>query len=76
MVGSSNFTASGMGFGANHDIELNLEVDSNRRRAELKQWFDEIWNNEDPPPFLKGGVKPTFPLWKPKSTASSTSFTA
>ena len=47
LVGSSNFTVSGMGYGANPNIELNLEVDSDRGRAELKQWFDEIWNNEE-----------------------------
>jgi superfamily II DNA or RNA helicase len=47
LVGSSNFTVSGMGFGANPNIELNLEVDSDRDRAELKVWFDEIWNNQE-----------------------------
>jgi len=47
LVGSSNFTVSGMGYGANPNIELNLEVDSDRDRTELKVWFDEIWNNEE-----------------------------
>jgi SNF2 family DNA or RNA helicase len=27
-------------------IELNLEVDSNRDRRDLKAWFDELWNDE------------------------------
>src|SRR5262249_25461224 len=31
----------------NNNIELNLIVDSNRDRRELKQWFDELWNNPE-----------------------------
>ena len=47
ILGSSNFTVRGLGLGAaGNNIELNLVVDSNRDRAELKQWFDEIWSNE------------------------------
>lgn len=46
IVGSSNFTVNGLGLGTNNNIELNLEVDSNRDREDLKTWFDEIWNNE------------------------------
>jgi hypothetical protein len=46
ILGSSNFTVSGLGLSeANNNIELNLEVDSNRDRRDLKAWFDEIWNN-------------------------------
>ncbi|MGH9429651.1 MAG: SNF2-related protein, partial [Terriglobia bacterium] len=45
---SSNFTVSGLGLGStNNNIELNLEVDSNRDRRDLKVWFDAIWNNQD-----------------------------
>ena len=47
LVGSSNFTVSGLGYGTNPNIELNLEVDGDRDREDLKQWFDEIWNNKD-----------------------------
>jgi SNF2 family DNA or RNA helicase len=47
LVGSSNFTVSGLGYGSNPNIELNLEVADDRDRDELKQWFDEIWNNEE-----------------------------
>lgn len=47
LVGSSNFTVSGLGYGANPNIELNLEVADDRDRDELKLWFDEIWNNDD-----------------------------
>jgi SNF2 family DNA or RNA helicase len=46
IVGSSNFTVSGLGLGLANNIELNLEVDSNRDRDDLKAWFDEIWNDE------------------------------
>ena len=47
ILGSSNFTLQGLGLSsANNNIELNLEVDSNRDRRDLKKWFDEIWNNE------------------------------
>jgi hypothetical protein len=46
ILGSSNFTVAGLGLGASgNNIELNLVVDSNRDRAELKQWFAEIWND-------------------------------
>lgn len=48
ILGSSNFTVAGLGLGAAGDnIELNLIVDSNRDRAELKQWFTEIWNDDN-----------------------------
>lgn len=48
LVGSSNFTVRGLGLGASgNNIELNLEVDSNRDRRDLKAWFDEIWNDQD-----------------------------
>ena len=32
---------------AGNNIELNLEVDSNRDRRDLKAWFDEIWNDRN-----------------------------
>lgn len=47
VMGSSNFTVSGLGLGAaNNNIELNLVVDSERDRNDLKAWFDELWNDE------------------------------
>ncbi len=47
ILGSSNFTVSGLGLASSgNNIELNLVVDSNRDRQELKQWFDEIWNDD------------------------------
>ncbi len=43
ILGSSNFTVRGLGLGdGNNNIELNLIVDSNRDRQELKQWFTEV----------------------------------
>ncbi len=48
IIGSSNFTVRGLGLGAAaNNIELNLEVDSNRDRKDLKAWFDEIWNDAE-----------------------------
>jgi len=47
ILGSSNFTVRGLGLGnAGNNIELNLIVDGNRDRHELKQWFDDLWENE------------------------------
>lgn len=46
LVGSSNFTVSGLGYGNVPNIELNLEVVDDRDRADLKNWFYEIWNDE------------------------------
>jgi len=46
ILGSSNFTVRGLGLGAGiNNIELNLEVDSNRDRRDLKTWFNELWND-------------------------------
>jgi len=48
IIGSSNFTVRGLGLGASgSNIELNLEVDSTRDRKDLKNWFDEVWNDKD-----------------------------
>ncbi len=44
--GSSNFTTSGLGLKKEaNNIELNLIVDSDRQKEELKGWFDTIWND-------------------------------
>ena len=48
ILGSSNFTVRGLGLSPNSsNIELNLEVDSDRDRTDLKKWFDELWNNDE-----------------------------
>jgi len=47
ILGSSNFTVRGLGLGSTgNNIELNLIVDGNRDRQELKQWFDELWTSQ------------------------------
>ena len=47
ILGSSNFTVRGLGLAEKrNNIELNLEVDSNRDRRDLKAWFDEIWDDK------------------------------
>jgi len=47
IIGSSNFTVNGLGLGSDNqnNLELNLVVDSNRDRQDLKAWFDEIWDD-------------------------------
>lgn len=45
LLGSSNFTHRGLGKATTSNIELNLIVDSDRDRADLKHWFDDIWND-------------------------------
>ncbi|MBV6505162.1 MAG: RNA polymerase-associated protein RapA [Syntrophorhabdaceae bacterium] len=46
VAGSSNFTVNGLGFGKSPNIELNIEIDSDRDRADLYAWFQEIWNDD------------------------------
>jgi len=45
VLGSSNFTVNGLGLGGSPNIELNMEVTDDRDRTDLKNWFDEIWND-------------------------------
>jgi hypothetical protein len=48
IMGSSNFTVSGLGEAKNtSNIELNLIVDSNRDRSDLKDWFNSLWENDE-----------------------------
>ncbi len=47
ILGSSNFTVNGLGSGHNPNRELNLIVDNDRDRADLKAWFDELWNDQE-----------------------------
>jgi len=48
ILGSSNFTTRGLGLSAgDSNIELNLIVDSDRDRADLKAWFEALWNDGD-----------------------------
>lgn len=45
IVGSSNFTVNGLGLGGSTNIELNIVIDSDRDRKELKSWFDSLWED-------------------------------
>jgi SNF2 family DNA or RNA helicase len=47
ILGSSNFTRRGLGLSATPNIELNMIIDSDRDRADLKAWFDNIWDDEN-----------------------------
>lgn len=48
LIGSSNFTVRGLGLSQNtSNIELNLEVDSPSDCADLKAWFDALWESDD-----------------------------
>jgi len=56
-MGSSNFTVSGLGEAeTTSNIELNLIVDSNRDRRDLKNWFEALWNDDDLVEDVKGDV--------------------
>ena len=47
IIGSSNFTVRGLGLsGTANNIELNLEVDSKSDCADLKMWFDNLWESD------------------------------
>jgi superfamily II DNA or RNA helicase len=46
LVGSSNFTLSGLGLARTSNIELNLVVDGDRDREDLLAWFNELWGDE------------------------------
>lgn len=48
ILGSSNFTLSGIGMAGDgrNNVELNLVVDGNRDRTDLKNWFNAIWEDE------------------------------
>lgn len=47
ILGSSNFTSKGLGFAKNSNIELNLEVQDKRDIQDLKNWFYEVWNDNN-----------------------------
>ena len=46
IIGSSNFTKSGLGGGASANLEINLATSDVEIRTELREWFDELWENE------------------------------
>ncbi len=49
LMGSSNFTVSGLGLngGARRNLELNLVVEDGRDKRDLKKWFNELWDNQE-----------------------------
>ena len=46
IVGSSNFTRRGLGGGGPANLEINLSVTDPDTLAELRAWFDRLWQNE------------------------------
>ncbi len=56
LLGSSNFTAAGLGLNEGGNVELNLVVDSRRDRDDLRAWFDEWWSDETATEDVKDAV--------------------
>lgn len=46
VIGSSNFTTRGLGLAKKNNLELNMVVEDDRDRRDLKNWFEELWNDE------------------------------
>lgn len=46
-LGSSNFTVNGLALGQAPNIELNMVIDNDRDRQDLKEWFYELWNSSE-----------------------------
>ena len=46
IIGSSNFTKSGLGGGERPNIEINLQIDDRNILDELTDWFEDLWHNE------------------------------
>ena len=47
VVGSSNFTRSGLGCGAGANLEINLATADEATHDELREWFDDLWADEN-----------------------------
>ena len=47
LVGSSNFTRRGLGYGQSPNLELNLQVRRAEDREPLLQWFDDLWRDRE-----------------------------
>ena len=56
LMGSSNFTRRGLGYGSAPNIELNLDVRNAEDRAALLKWFDGIWKDDKLTHDVKGKV--------------------
>ena len=46
VVGSSNFTKSGLGGSARPNLEINLAISDDRTLEDLHEWFDNLWSDE------------------------------
>jgi SNF2 family DNA or RNA helicase len=47
ILGSSNFTVRGLGLsGSRNNFELNMLVNDRRDLADLRLWFDELWDSK------------------------------
>lgn len=46
IMGSSNFTVSGLGLSTSPNIELNVEITDDRDRKDLSKWFNALWNDK------------------------------
>lgn len=44
--GSSNFTASGLGYAESDQYEMNMRLNETTGTESLLEWFDAIWNND------------------------------
>ena len=56
VIGSSNFTQTGLGKSTNSNIELNLAVEGKDACQEMNDWFDKIWQNSDETENVKNNV--------------------
>ena len=46
VVGSSNFTGSGLGSAANPNLEINVASTDKSEINQLKDWFDDLWDDD------------------------------
>ena len=56
VVGSPNFTRSGLGGSDRPNLEINLAVSDAEILAELQAWFDRLWNDKTRTEDVKGKV--------------------
>ena len=46
LLGSSNFTKNGLGGSQRPNLEINLTIPDETTLAELREWFDNLWEDE------------------------------
>ena len=47
VVGSSNFTGSGLGSVANPNLEINVASTNKSEINQLRDWFDDLWDDDE-----------------------------